>query len=301
MTEVLTTAELRSRGIGPKAIRRQLAAGTLHRVDHGLFLTEKPRGRLLLQALQKGRPELVFTGRTAWELRRKKSYISVPAQALVPRNASARSTEFVQVTRVTRLQWEVVEGLRLATALRTALDMPEKDEYWAVNFLENHYRGRPGRRHLDRDLARFGRVPARLRQLVDQAAVGGDSQTERTLFRELRKRGMVMEQNKAVGHYFRDGVHEGRKVVVEVNGLAHHRSEQALVKDYWKANDAQARGYVHLAYSDVCVDRHLRTVVEEIEGVMRGRRKAVEPVWEWHCVWEEENLGIPGETRTLGT
>lgn len=87
-----------------------------------------------------------------------------------------------------------------------------------MRLLERHYRGRDGRRRLEEDLATWKKVPGRLRERIGEASTGADSETERRLFRALRARGHHFEQNRLLGHYFRDGVHELAKVVVEVNG-----------------------------------------------------------------------------------
>lgn len=86
-----------------------------------------------------------------------------------------------------------------------------------------------------------GKIPVRRRERIRRASIGADSETERMLFRALKERGYTFEQNALLGQYFRDGVHEPAKLVV---------------KDYWKANDAMARGYRHLTFSDVCIDLH---------------------------------------------
>lgn len=110
-----------------------------------------------------------------------------------------------------------------------------------------------------------GKIPVRRRERIRRASIGADSETERMLFRALKERGYTFEQNALLGQYFRDGVHEPAKLVV---------------KDYWKANDAMARGYRHLTFSDVCIDLH-RPCEVELEG-------------QWHSAWTQPHaIGLP--------
>lgn len=293
MGEILTTADLRARGLHAKRIRKLIREGKLHRVDRGVYTTRRPEGGLLLRALQQARPHIVFTGRTAWELRRNRS-IRLPATALVARDGYRRGSGYLRLIRGRSATTELLDGIRIADPLRTAMDMPDNRRLQAVVFLEEQYAGREGRDRLKKALATYGRVPARMRALVDKAAVGGDSGTERLLFRALRAQGIVMEQNKMVGPYRRDGVHEKSKVIVEMNGYEYHRDRGVMVRDHWKANDALIRGYTHLTYSDACIDMHLEEVVAQIEAVVNGRAQPSAPVWDWHRIYaqqEDESWG----------
>lgn len=282
--QILRTADLNALGLSRHRITKLVQTGQLHRVDHGIYCTSRPSGGYLLRALQQSRPHLVFTGKTAWQVYEGR-HISVPVQALVPREASRRNDTYLCTTRAAARPHRLVDGLRIATPVRTALDMPTREENWAVWLLEKQYPGRTGRAQLERDLAAFRRIPKRLRELVARAAIGGDSMTERMLFRALRRKGIVMEQNKLVGHYFRDGVSEKHKLIIEVNGYEYHRRRQELIKDHWKANDAHIRGYRHLTYSDACIDMHLPSVVAQIEALIAGEELFSGPVWDWHGAW----------------
>lgn len=282
--QILRTAELNARGLSPRDITRLIDAGQLHRVDQGIYCTSRPSGEYLLRALQKSRPHLVFTGRTARQVYEKKR-LSVPVHALVPREARRIDSTYLRTTRASARPHRLIDTLRIATPVRAALDMPEGDANWAVWLLEKQYPGRTGRAKLEEDLAAFKRIPGKLRQLVDKAAVGGDSMTERILFRSLREQGIIMEQNRLIGHYLRDGVSERHKLIVEVNGYEYHHDRQTMIKDYWKANDAYLRGYRHLTYSETCIDRHLPRVVAQIEAVIAGQPEERPAVWRWHSAW----------------
>ncbi|WP_460490720.1 DUF559 domain-containing protein [Corynebacterium nasicanis] len=153
---------------------------------------------------------------------------------LVPRIRGFTSGPLVTVIRAQRRPFDEVGGFRVATALRAACDLPQEKE-----------------------LGEWPKVPGKLRALIEEASIGADSETERRLFRRLRELGYPFEQNKLLGNYFCDEVNEKHRVVVEINGYQYHRSISALIKDYWKANDATSRGYRHLSFSDACIDLHL--------------------------------------------
>ena len=288
--QILRTAELNAHGYSRHDITKLVDARQLHRVDHGIYCTSRPSGDYLLRALQQSRPHLVFTGKTAWQIYEKK-HLSVPVHALVARDARRPNATYLRTTRAAARPYRLIDGLRIATPVRAALDMPTKDENWAVWLLEKQYPGRTGQVKLEEDLSAFKEIPKRLRELVAKAAVGGDSRTERTLFRVLRERGIVMEQNKKIGHYFRDGVSEKHKLIIEVNGYEYHHKQQEMIKDHWKANDAHIRGYRHLTYSEVCIDRHLPSVIAQIEALIVGEERLSGPVWNWHSAWSPSDAG----------
>lgn len=93
---MFTTPGLHELGVGRHVIHRLVSTGQLHHVTRGLYTTTRPTGELLL--LQHQRPDLVFTGMTAVQLRTKKR-ITTPVSVLVPRNRGFRSSRLVTVIR----------------------------------------------------------------------------------------------------------------------------------------------------------------------------------------------------------
>lgn len=290
---IFTTRELKDLGVGRHAVSTLASSGRLHRITRGLFTTGRPTGDVVLRALAHQKPYVVVTGMTAVQLRRKMR-VSTPVSVLVPRNREFGSNSLVAVIRADHRPSEIIDGIRVATPLRTALDVPEKVDQYAVREIERRYRGRQGMETLEEDLMTWKKVPSRLRERIRRASIGADSETERMLFRALKERGYTFEHNVLLGHYFRDGVHEPSKVVVEVNGRQFHRDLNAVVKDYWKANDAMARGYRHLTFSDVCIDLHLNRVVDMIIAVIEGQPCEVDLVGQWHSAWTQPHaIGLP--------
>ncbi|HKM24043.1 MAG TPA: type IV toxin-antitoxin system AbiEi family antitoxin domain-containing protein [Corynebacterium sp.] len=283
---IFTTRELADAGVSPQSIRTLVRRGKLHRIIPGLYTTSRPHGKFLLRALQHQRPDLVFTGMTAAQLRNGHR-ITTPVTVLVARDRTFQSNSLVTVIRAVHRPWELMDDLRVATPLRAALDIPESRSPHAVVLIERHYTGRGARERLEKDLGAFGRVPKLLRDRVNRASTGTDSETERVLFRALRRRGYAFENNRLIGNYFRDGVYEPGRVIVEVHGHRYHKHIDVQIKDYWKANDATARGYRHLSFSDICVDLHLERVVDFIVTVIRGEEREVELMGRWHVVWRQ--------------
>lgn len=281
---IFTTQELYDAGIGRHHISTLVRRGALHRVIPGLYTTSRPYGKFLLQALQHQRPDIVFTGRTAAQLHNGHR-VTTPVTVLVARDKTFRSGPLVTVIRAQHRPFTLIDGLRVATPLRAALDIPAEEDGSAVALLDRHYTGRHARAQVEKDLTAFGRTPAILRRRINGASIGADSETERTLFRALRKRGYAFECNKLIGNYFRDGVYEPMKVMVEIHGHQYHNHINVQVKDYWKANDAVARGYRHMSFSDICIDLHLARVVDLIVAVIEGEEREVELMGEWHAAW----------------
>lgn len=283
---MFTTRELADAGLNRHAIHAHVRRGTLHHVTRGLYTTRRPYGTLLLRALQHQRPDIIFTGMTAVQLRRKMR-ISTPVMVLVPRNRAFKSSPLVTVIRADHRPFDLVDDLRVALPLRAACDTPEKHSQYTVALIEHRYRGRDGLRELEKDLAFWKKIPQLLRDRIDRASIGADSETERQFFRALRKRGYAFEQNKLIGHFFRDGVYEPGRVMVEINGHQFHNHVNVVIKDYWKANDAIARGYRHLTFSDACIDLHLSRAVDFTVEVIEGGAPVVPRMEEWHSAWTQ--------------
>lgn len=296
---VLDTASLKAHGVTAHHITRLTAQGRLHRVEPGVYTTSPPTGILLLRALAHRRPHLVYSGRTAFELHSGQEP-TPPFSARVPHRVSNQGTAQLNIRQSRVLRAQKLHGLRVVTPLAAVADYLEHDEEELVVFLEQEYRTRFGRQRLERHLDLLPRVPRRLRQVLGQAAVGGDSDAERSVFRALKQRGVTVRQNEDIGGYLFDGVIPAARVIVEIDGYAYHSAEsrETFVVDRWKANYATRRGYRVLRYSGSCVLHHLDQVVEQILAAVEDRpgclRTEARPVWKWHNTllrdgpWEDE-------------
>lgn len=285
--EVLDTAALKHRGLSPKQISRLVQQKHLYRVERGIFTTSRPSGELLLRALSHARDNLVFTGRTAVEIYTG-SEITEPVQGLVTTRQSTRDTPRLALQARRSIRFRTVNGLKVATRLMAVADAVGLADDALTTFLETEFAGRRGIAQLEEELSLFSKVPTRLRHLIARASIGADSDAERQVFRELRARGIRVDQNQQIGGYFFDGVTEEGRVIVEIDGYRYHSAEnrETFIRDRWKANYATRRGYRVLRYTGSCVRYHLDEVVEQIVAAVEGREDELateaHPVWSWH-------------------
>ncbi|AJE32003.1 hypothetical protein B842_00735 [Corynebacterium humireducens NBRC 106098 = DSM 45392] len=286
---VVDSALLRGRGLTQRQIERLVANGHLHRVEQGLFTTRKPEGLLLLQALCHRRPNLVFTGRTALELRRDQP-LTLPVQALVPRGRSSNSTPLLQLRRRKEPRFRQVRGLRLALPAVSVADADDLPDGELIAYLESEFAGHQGKRQLEAEVACMPRVPGRFRALVSRASIGADSEAERQVARALSARGLRVEQNVLLGGYYFDILLPTARVIVEIDGFRYHSAErrETFVRDRWKANYATRHGYRVLRYSGSCVRHHPEEIVAQVVAAVEGLAEELDtestPVWEWHDI-----------------
>lgn len=292
--DVLDTAMLRARGFSQKQIQTLVRRGRLHRVERGVFTTAEPTGLLLLRALAHTRPGLVFTGRTAIELHTGQP-LTLPVQGLVPVSAQPTRTDLLHLRRRSGIRHRRVQGVRVVVGVVAVADATGLPDARLLDFLETFYAHKHGKDLLEVDLASMTRRPARLTDLLARAAIGADSPPELEVFRAVRARGLAVEQNFLLAGYRFDGALRGAKVLVEIDGYAHHASESrgAFVRDRWKANVATRRGWRVLRYSGSCVRHHLDHVVEQIVAAAENRPTLLfterQVVWRWHETLNRES------------
>lgn len=288
--QIVDSAALRARGLSQRQIERLVRAGRLHRVEPGVFTTSPPEGKLLLRALVHRRPDLVFTGRTALQLRQGGA-ITLPVQAVTSVGRSGHSSAKLSLVRRRETRHEEVAGFRVTLRAVAVGDADEVADAELVAYLEGEFTGHQGKEALAAEVATMLRVPARFHRLVSGAAIGADSEAEREVARALIARGVAIEQNVFIGHYYFDIVLPEAGIIVEIDGYQFHSAEsrESFVQDRWKANLATRRGYRVLRYSGSCVRHHLEPVVEQIVATAQGSSAQLVterlPVWKWHHVF----------------
>lgn len=288
--QIVDSAALRARGLSQRQIERLVRAGRLHRVEPGVFTTSPPEGKLLLRALVHRRPDLVFTGRTALQLRQRGA-ITLPVQAVTSVGRSGHSSAKLSLVRRRETRHEEVAGFRVTLRAVAVGDADEVTDAELIAYLEGEFTGHQGKEALAAEVATMLRVPARFHRLVSGAAIGADSEAEREVARALIARGVAIEQNVFIGHYYFDIVLPEAGIIVEIDGYQFHSAEsrESFVQDRWKANLATRRGYLVLRYSGSCVRHHLEPVVEQIVATAQGSSAQLVterlPVWKWHHVF----------------
>ena len=288
--QIVDSAALRARGLSQRQIERLVRAGRLHRVEPGVFTASPPEGKLLLRALVHRRPDLVFTGRTALQLRQGGA-ITLPVQAVTSVGRSGHSSAKLSLVRRRETRHEEVAGFRVTLRAVAVGDADEVADAELIAYLEGEFTGHQGKEALAAEVATMLRVPARFHRLVSGAAIGADSEAEREVARALIARGVAIEQNVFIEHYYFDIVLPEAGIIVEIDGYQFHSAEsrESFVQDRWKANLATRRGYRVLRYSGSCVRHHLEPVVEQIVATAQGSSVQLVterlPVWKWHHVF----------------
>lgn len=284
---VVDTAMLKANGVSAHHIAVLVQAGQLHRVERGVYTTSPPAGILLLRALAHRRPTLVYSGKTAFELHSEQE-LTLPLTGRVLYGSSDTGTPLLTLRQSRKLPFESIGELKVVSPVSAVADHLDQDDSELLDFLEKAYRRKEGRQLLERHLEQLPRVSPGLASLLGRAAVGGDSDAERKVFRRLRERGLVVEQNKDIGGYLFDGVIEAAQLIVEIDGYKYHSAEsrETFIADRWKANYAVRHGYRVLRYSGSCVEYHLEDVVEQIAAAVNEDPEHLgteaRQVWRWH-------------------
>ena len=288
--EVFTTARLRQLGVSRHGIDTLLRRGVLHHADKGVYTSGPPEGRLLLAAVSARRPNLTFAGRTAFQLHSGQE-ITTPVTARVPHGRSTTGSALLTVRQSRVLYYGEIGGVKVVSPVAAVADLLEWNEGELASFLELQYSGREGRPRLERHLALLGRVPRKLQRIIRRASIGADSESERRVFRALKRRGVKVLQNQLIGPYFWDGVIPGAKIAIEIDSYRYHglgpngENHQTFVRDRWKANHAVREGYRVLRFTGECVYHHLDAVINEIMAEVENAPARGTPVWKWHSAW----------------
>lgn len=296
MGELLTTAELIDAGHTHYSIARAVRTGDLFRLVRGVYKRTPPYRDDYLAAIALAHPQLVYTGRTACEI--YLNYTDKSRPYTVRATGSPTLGGLLESTHGRAAESQEVDGLRVVTPLAAAIDAHHSHPHLALDLLEKHYAGPQGKERLSTDLSSHTRVPKSFRDLLKHAAIGGDSQVERRLFRALRRKGLDVEQNFVLGPYRFDGLIQPGRIIIEIDSYEYHavtggKLERAQAKkvftlDRWKQNLAARHGYVVLRYTAACIDDHFDDVVQQILAAVGGDEITAREqtgVWKWHEVY----------------
>jgi predicted transcriptional regulator of viral defense system len=229
---VVDPADLIAIGLSPAAIGRWSAQGQLHRVHRGVYavghavLTELGRWLAAVKACGPGAVLSHISAAALWDLIRSSSPI---IHVTTPNRASPKG---IRVHRVRRLHPDdvaLIDGVPVTSVARTLLDL--------ADVLQGHRAGRAAGAH--EDTARSHR--RRHRRPAPHQLRRGD------LLDFCDDHGLPRpELNVLVEGYEVDALWRMRKMVVELDSYAFHRSLRAFEQDRDKYADLQLAGYLVL-------------------------------------------------------
>lgn len=273
--------ELVVTGVSASALTRGVQSGRFKKVCAGLYLTREPTPRELLYLLLERYPGLRIAGLSAAQLYLKQE-LTLPLH--IAHRSSLPHSSYFQAVRTKRLASLLVDGIKV---LIPSLAAETLDDSTALQLLETVYAKRTGPHYLTRHNKGI-RLSPRVRELIEQAAIGTDSEAEKKLSRALQKAGLTVHHNVLLGAYYWDLVIPELNVIVEVDGYGFHNSDNRLTfaKDRWKGNDAVLAGYILLRYSGSCITYELDRVVEQILSARLVPQAMPEHgVWTWHWLF----------------
>jgi hypothetical protein len=233
---VVSRAQLLELGFSDGDVDRRVKSGRLHRVHHGVFavghrvLTVDGRWRAAVLAAGSGAVLSHGSAAAAWELRPTTSgsiHVTVPSHSGRKRRAGLRLHRSItlQARDVT-----VHRGIPITTPARTIVD------------LARTLKGRPLEQALDLaeqrrllDFAELRRrsIPASLQAVLNSYAPAATrSELEERFLRLCDEHGIERpEANSMIAGYEVDFVWHARRLIVEVDGYAYHRSPGAFEAD----------------------------------------------------------------------
>jgi very-short-patch-repair endonuclease len=274
--------QLLAAGMSHRAISRSLDAGRLrplfrgvYAVGHAVVSTDGWCQAALLACGEKS----VLGHRTActkWSLRRDDLF---PLSVIVPGDRG-RKHDRIETRRVKldRRDWMVFDSLRVTTPARTIVDMAGelrgKEMRLLVECAQDIRRFKPGqiRAVLERNPHRPGCRPLlHLVALLDPDADGARSYLERLFLKLVRKAKLPEpEVNQQIEGRERDFVWRDHRLVIEVDGHAHHSSRAAMRRD--KARDRELTAALwrpaRFTYEDVAFEPE--ATVNELRNLLRN-------------------------------
>jgi very-short-patch-repair endonuclease len=231
---IVTRSQLLEAGLKNAAISRRVETGRLHVIHRGVFavghtvLTREGRWMAAVLACGKGAALSHTTAAAAWDLRRAGDTIHVT----VPGRGGRKAPKGIRLHRsptLTPRDVTEIRGIRVTRPARTIIDLARtvrQDELERI-VDEADRRGLVDFRDLQ--AARSASLQAVLRAY---ASAPTRSKLERTFLKLCRDHGIKRpEVNTIIDGYLVDFVWRDRKLIVEVDGYAYHRSPQQFESD----------------------------------------------------------------------
>jgi predicted transcriptional regulator of viral defense system len=250
---VVSRAQLLQAGLSVQAVDRRVRAQRLRPMHRGVYAVGHRRltaqGRWMAAVLACGNGAVLShqTAAALWELRRVGSgaiHVTVPGDPGRKRRAGIR---LHRSTTLTPEDVTTVDGIPVTTVARTIIDLART---LAPDALEDAI-DRADQRHLV-DFADLRQAnPASLQAVLRAYAPAPTrSELERRFLRICADHAIPRpEVNQYVEGFLVDFVWRDRRLIVEVDGYAYHRSPQAFERDHERDAELAATGWRVLRFT----------------------------------------------------
>ncbi len=238
---VVTTAQLHGLGFSPSSVKRLVAGGRLHRIFRGAYLV----GHTAAPALARETAALLVVGPAAVLSHHTAAHIhgfAPPSRTIHVTTAARgrRSRPGLTVHHADLMSHEIVtgNGPRRTTGIRTLTDLiPFLDQAT----LERYANEAQVLKQITHD--QLAQAPAPLRRLTDDRGFTR-REAERRLKHLLHRAGLKpTATNTKVEGYEVDVLYADRRLIVEMDGFASHRTRHAFERDRRRDARLTAAGY----------------------------------------------------------
>jgi very-short-patch-repair endonuclease len=269
---VITLAQAKRGGLSDQAVRRRVRSGHWRRCSAGVFFVDdRPfddRARVRAAVWSFGDAATASGLAAAWWLELTQFAPEV-VEVTVPRNSNGRSRPGCRLRRRELSPVDVAEhqGLRVTDLPLTVVEAAVRrggGPKLMDNALQRHTQLRElWAAHL-RNKGRYGSPAARL--LLQAAEEGTRSAAERLFARLLNRAGLTgWKANQRVVGYEADFFFRDAKVVVEVDGFAHHIDPEVFQRDRVKQNALALAGYQVLRFTWLDLTEYPDRVIREVK------------------------------------
>jgi very-short-patch-repair endonuclease len=274
---VLTLAQARLAGLSQDAVNRRLRSGGWQQCSQGVyFVADRPftdAARIRAAVWGYGAHAAASGLAAAWWQNVTKFAPDI-VEVTVPRSCNGRSHPGSRVRRRDLHSADTV----VANALRVT-SMP-------LTIIEAAVRSRDGAKLMDEGLQRHaelaelwathlrnkGRYGAPAARLLLQAAEEGTRSAAERLFARLLKQAGIdgWKVNQRVIGYEVDFFFRDAKVVIEVDGYAHHSDPEAFQRDRKKQNALALAGYQVLRFTWLDLTENVGRVIAEVKRAIKA-------------------------------
>jgi very-short-patch-repair endonuclease len=269
---VITVAQASRAGLSYEAVRRRVCSGHWRPCSAGVyFVDDRPfddRARVRAAVWGFGDAATASGLAAAWWLDLTRFAPDI-VEVTVPRNSNGRRRTGSRVRRRDLDAHDVVEdrGLRVTAMPLTIIEASVRRRDGAKLMDEGL------QRHADladlwtahmRNKGRYGSPAARL--LLQAAEDGTRSAAERLFARLLTQAGITgWKANQRLVGYEVDVFFQNTKVIVEVDGFAHHTDPEAFQRDRKKQNALALAGYQVLRFTWLDLTEYPDRVIAEVK------------------------------------